>query len=63
MEYTLQAKGTNMNEKPDQTWTKQELYQYAKDHNINVSKNLKKDEILQKINSFQETAYVKRQTG
>ncbi len=54
MEYTLQAKGTKMNKKPDKTWTKQELYQYAKEHKIDVSKNLKKDEILKKINSFQQ---------
>jgi large subunit ribosomal protein L32e len=63
MEYTLQAKGTKMNEKPDQTWTKQELYQYAKEHKINVSKNLKKDEILKKINSFQEKEIVTETKG
>jgi len=43
-----------MNKKPDKTWTKQELYQYAKEHKISVSKNLKKDEILKKINSFHD---------
>jgi large subunit ribosomal protein L32e len=54
MEYILQAKGTKMNKKPDKTWTKQELYQYAKEHKIDISKNLKKDEILKKIDSFQQ---------
>jgi len=54
MEYTLHTKGTKMNKKPDKTWTKQELYEYAKEHKINVSKNLKKDEMIKQINSFQE---------
>ena len=49
-----------MNKKPNQTWTKKDLYQYAQEHEISISKNLKKDEMLEKINSYQEKETVKQ---
>jgi large subunit ribosomal protein L32e len=51
-----------MTKKPDKTWTKQDLYQYAKEHKISVSKSLKKDEILKKIKTFEKRETVAQST-